>query len=126
MHCPNTLVYLFNISFFPVCTLPEYVIADTINKTPHSEANRPPNSLAIVTDDLGWSDTSPVGGEIHTPNIELLANSGTRFTDFHTTPACFTHSINAHERHRQSHSWTRSNGRNKCELPTSMAEKSWI
>ncbi|CAG81525.1 alkaline-phosphatase-like protein [Yarrowia lipolytica] len=53
---------------------------------PHSQKR--PNFLIIVADDLGWSDTQPFGGEIHTPNLERLAKSGVRFTDFHTASAC--------------------------------------
>ncbi|KAK6461707.1 hypothetical protein DFJ63DRAFT_338670 [Scheffersomyces coipomensis] len=47
-----------------------------------------PNFLIIVADDLGFTDTSPFGGEIHTPNLQRLANSGVRLTDFHTASAC--------------------------------------
>ncbi|ANB13116.1 arylsulfatase (predicted) [Sugiyamaella lignohabitans] len=47
-----------------------------------------PNFLIIVADDLGWSDVSPFGGEIHTPNLQALAERGIRFTDFHTASAC--------------------------------------
>ncbi|CAF3097048.1 unnamed protein product, partial [Rotaria sp. Silwood2] len=47
-----------------------------------------PNFLIIVADDLGWSDVSPFGSEIHTPNLQILADRGIRFTDFHTASAC--------------------------------------
>lgn len=47
-----------------------------------------PNFLVIVADDLGFTDTSAFGGEINTPNIEKLAQTGLRFTDFHTASAC--------------------------------------
>jgi arylsulfatase A-like enzyme len=47
-----------------------------------------PNFLIIVADDLGFSDTSPYGGEIQTPNIDFLARTGLRMTDFHTAPTC--------------------------------------
>ncbi|CAF1380024.1 unnamed protein product [Didymodactylos carnosus] len=55
---------------------------------PHPVAKAQPNFLVIVADDLGWSDVSSFGSEINTPNLEMLANSGTRFTDFHTASAC--------------------------------------
>lgn len=47
-----------------------------------------PNFVVIVADDLGFTDTSPFGGEIDTPNLEKLAKNGLRFTDFHTASAC--------------------------------------
>lgn len=42
----------------------------------------------IVADDLGFSDLSCFGGEIRTPNLDKLANTGLRFTDFHAAAAC--------------------------------------
>lgn len=47
-----------------------------------------PNFLIIVADDLGFTDLSAFGGEIHTPNLKRLSEKGIRFTDFHTASAC--------------------------------------
>ncbi|KKK22144.1 hypothetical protein AOCH_007523 [Aspergillus ochraceoroseus] len=47
-----------------------------------------PNFLVIVADDLGFSDIGCFGSEIHTPNIDRLAQQGVRFTDFHAAAAC--------------------------------------
>lgn len=47
-----------------------------------------PNVLLIVADDLGFSDLGCFGGEIATPALDALAMAGTRFTDFHSAPAC--------------------------------------
>ncbi|MGF7147064.1 arylsulfatase [Sphingomonas zeicaulis] len=47
-----------------------------------------PNILLIVADDLGFSDLGCFGGEIATPHLDALAYAGTRFTDFHSAPAC--------------------------------------
>lgn len=47
-----------------------------------------PNFVVIVADDLGFSDASCFGSEIQTPNIDMLAGAGTKFTDFHTAAAC--------------------------------------
>ena len=35
-----------------------------------------PNVVIILADDMGFSDTSPFGGEIPTPNIQRLADNG--------------------------------------------------
>jgi len=53
-----------------------------------SATHRRPNFLVIVTDDLGFSDLGAFGGEIDTPNLDRLARSGLRLTDFHSAPAC--------------------------------------
>jgi arylsulfatase len=47
-----------------------------------------PNFLIIVADDLGYSDVGSFGSEIRTPNIDNLARSGVRLTNFHTYAAC--------------------------------------
>jgi arylsulfatase len=47
-----------------------------------------PNFLVIVADDLGFSDLGAFGGEIATPNLDKLADSGLRMTNFHTAAAC--------------------------------------
>ena len=51
-------------------------------------ADTRPNILLIVVDDMGYSDIAPFGGEIDTPNISALAESGMLFTDFHTSSTC--------------------------------------
>ena len=47
-----------------------------------------PNVLLIVVDDMGYSDIGAFGGEIPTPNLDRLAMTGTRFSDFQVLPAC--------------------------------------
>ncbi len=47
-----------------------------------------PNIVIIMADDLGFSDIGCFGGEIHTPNIDYLANNGIRFTQFYNTSRC--------------------------------------
>ncbi len=44
-----------------------------------------PNVILMLTDDLGYSDVGCYGAEkVKTPNIDRLAATGVRFTDFHT------------------------------------------
>ncbi|KAI9148951.1 Arylsulfatase [Paramyrothecium foliicola] len=49
---------------------------------------RKPNFLIIVADDLGYSDIGCYGSEIETPNLDRLAKTGLRLTNFHTASAC--------------------------------------
>lgn len=50
--------------------------------------NQKPNLLLILADDMGFSDASPYGGEIFTPNLARLAYEGATFTNFHVAPTC--------------------------------------
>ena len=47
-----------------------------------------PNIVLIVADDLGYADIGAYGGDIHTPNIDMLASKGVKFSSFHTAPMC--------------------------------------
>lgn len=47
-----------------------------------------PNVVLILLDDMGYSDIAPFGSEIATPNLDRLANTGVRLTNYHTTPVC--------------------------------------
>lgn len=53
----------------------------------YAESQRP-NVLLIVADDLGFTDLGSFGGEIQTPNLDALANAGTRLSNFYTAPTC--------------------------------------
>jgi arylsulfatase A-like enzyme len=47
-----------------------------------------PNVVYIVLDDVGFSAMGCYGGPIETPNIDKIAGSGVRFTQWHTTALC--------------------------------------
>ena len=47
-----------------------------------------PNVVLILADDLGYTDISPFGSEINTPNIARLAAEGLSFTNYHTAANC--------------------------------------
>ncbi len=47
-----------------------------------------PNILLVLTDDVGFAASSPFGGPIATPTFDRLAQSGLRYTQFHTTALC--------------------------------------
>jgi arylsulfatase len=53
----------------------------------HTAAERP-NILLIVVDDMGYSDVGAFGGEIRTPHVDGLAESGIRFTQFYVGQSC--------------------------------------
>lgn len=53
-----------------------------------SSADKRPNILIIVADDMGWSDIGPFGSEILTPSLDKMADRGLKFTQFYVNPAC--------------------------------------
>ncbi len=55
-----------------------------------AHAARQPNIVLILADDLGWSDLSCYGSDLHqTPHLDRLARQGLRFTDaYAASPVC--------------------------------------
>jgi len=63
-------------------TLPANTSADAKNPS------QQPNIVYILADDMGYSDIGCYGSEIQTPNLDLLANGGLRFTQFYNMARC--------------------------------------
>ena len=70
-----------------LATLVGLAVSCVIGGEPARAAPRP-NILLILADDLGYSDTSPYGSEVFTPNIARLADQGTMFSNFHVAAYC--------------------------------------
>ena len=49
-----------------------------------SHADKPPNIVVILADDLGCCDLALYGGWVKTPHLEEMVSEGMLFTDFHT------------------------------------------
>jgi arylsulfatase/uncharacterized sulfatase len=47
-----------------------------------------PNIVLLLADDWGFSDVGAFGGEMATPNLDMLASRGMRFSNFHVTASC--------------------------------------
>lgn len=50
-------------------------------------AQKLPNVVFILADDIGYSDLGSYGGKLPTPNLDKLAVNGMRFTDAHSPAA---------------------------------------
>jgi len=55
---------------------------------PAVAADKKPNILFIVADDLGWKDVGFHGSDIRTPNIDNLAAGGAKLEQFYVQPMC--------------------------------------
>lgn len=53
-----------------------------------SKEAQSPNIVIFMTDDAGYSDISLYGSEIHTPNMDQLANKGLIFRTFYNNARC--------------------------------------
>lgn len=53
-----------------------------------SFAQKKPNVIVIMADDLGYADLGCYGSEIPTPNLDKLAQNGVRLTSFYNTARC--------------------------------------
>ena len=73
----SILALLLAVALFPPC---QSFAADAPTTRP--------NIVVILADDLGYSDLGCYGGEIPTPNIDKLAQSGVRFTQFYNNARC--------------------------------------
>ena len=51
-------------------------------------ADERPNIVIVLVDDMGFSDIGCYGGEIETPNIDMLASKGLRFKEFYNSGRC--------------------------------------
>lgn len=56
----------------------------------NASAQKKPNIIFILTDDMGYSDISCFGGNfVPTPNIDRIASEGTKFTQYYSAaPIC--------------------------------------
>ena len=64
---------------------------ETPQASPPRRKTSRPNVIFILADDLGWGDLSCYGRpDYRTPNLDLLASQGTRFTDAYSASAVCT------------------------------------
>ena len=60
--------------------------------TQGSKAQKKPNIIYVLADDLGYGDVAAFNdnGKIRTPNLDQMASEGIRFTDAHTSSSVCT------------------------------------
>ncbi len=74
--------------FLAACTTSDSGTAGAAGATQQRTADRPPNVIVIIADDLGYGDVGAYGSTvIRTPNIDALAAQGVRFTSGYVTHA---------------------------------------
>ena len=95
----HVLFQLIGKIFFVLCISFLFFACNSIDYTKENETNQTsPNFILILSDDQGWNGTSvkmmdnEPGSKSHyfeTPNLELLANRGMRFSDaYASAPVC--------------------------------------
>ncbi len=66
-------------------------IAQAQEAAPDTSANRPPNIICIMGDDIGWFNVGAYHRGImagRTPNLDRLASEGMLFTDYYAEASC--------------------------------------
>jgi arylsulfatase len=71
-----------------LCTLVALLVLGAVAPHAVAGAEKRPNVVVILADDLGYSDIGCYGGEIRTTNLDRLAKGGVRFTNFFNTARC--------------------------------------
>jgi len=85
LSCPRRLLTALGIA--GVVALAAAVLPSWAQAAPAE--TKKPNIVYIVADDLGWKDVGFNGcTDIKTPNIDKLAETGARFTQFYAQPMC--------------------------------------
>ncbi len=72
-----------------ICVLSCQLSTLATDRVTAGETQARPNVVIILADDMGYSDVGCYGGEIATPNLDLLAANGLRFTQFYNTARCW-------------------------------------
>ncbi|PYK71534.1 MAG: sulfatase [Verrucomicrobia bacterium] len=76
-----------SLAFSILVTLAAFLASSANAQQP--AANQKPNIVHIVADDLGWKDVGFNGcTDIKTPNLDKLAATGAKFTQFYVQPMC--------------------------------------
>ncbi len=76
------------VSYFAILHAVALVAGGLHDTTLAQEADRRPNIVIILADDMGFADMGSFGSEIPTPNLDALAQNGVRFTQFYTHATC--------------------------------------
>jgi len=78
---------MFRLAVLPCLAL--FITAAALASPVEAQAPaKKPNVLLILADDMGFSDLGCYGGEIPTPNLDKLADSGVRFKRFYNSARC--------------------------------------
>ena len=63
-------------------------VTEAVARIANEDSFKRPNIVLILADDLGFTDLSSYGSEIRTPTIDRLAESGVKFSNYHTSASC--------------------------------------
>lgn len=74
---------------FTIASVLFFIVQITFSQSTGSQTEgKRPNIVVILGDDMGYSDIGMFGSEIQTPNLDMLASSGVRFTNYYTHASC--------------------------------------
>ena len=72
----------------PATALAALALLNPLTLGAQATPTKRPNIVILLADDWGFTDVGAFGGEIATPNIDALAATGVRFSNFHVAGSC--------------------------------------
>jgi len=81
-------MYKYLNTAIAISLLPTISCCSSVNDNSSKNKSEKPNIILIMSDDMGYSDIGCYGGEVETPNLDLLAENGVRFTQFYNSGRC--------------------------------------
>ena len=75
-------------AFIGLIIFPTILPLSVVAAKPKPKADKRPNIILIVADDLGYSDLGCYGGEINTPNLDKISKQGVQFKQFYNVSRC--------------------------------------
>ena len=85
----SSFILVLFASLLPSCKKDFTEISTTDSNSNIAVVNSKPNIVLILTDDIGYEVPTIDGGQSYsTPNIDMMANLGMRFTQCYASPMC--------------------------------------
>ncbi len=84
----SSLAIAIALAAYPLSALAQSAPAPTAAALAPTYAERRPNVLVWMIDDVGFAQVSSFGGLVDTPNIDRVAQMGLRYANYHTAPMC--------------------------------------
>jgi arylsulfatase A-like enzyme len=88
VHKARLWLHLAAVIAVSSATVSAQTVEEHKTSEPAEKADRKPNVIIWMLDDIGFAQLSSFGGLVKTPNIDRVAGQGVRYTNYRTAPIC--------------------------------------